>query len=399
MPPDLSRFNVLKKTSLLLCFALSVGLAACSSSGPSSSSSSTDPESESPSSVVESGASVCPRNIVIQTDWWPELEHGGTYQLIGTRGVINKTSFRYSGPIQPQYGAGGVETVEIRAGGDAIGTSVTNEIKTDDSITFAYVTLGGAMKVSASSPVVGVAKTLEIDPQILYWDPSQTTITGPTDLKKSSKTVNHFDGMTYIDWFISQDYMSAAQSNPSYTGAPSDWISQGGDLVQQGFATNEVYKYENIYKWKNGAPAPVQYALLSDWGFPDYPAMLSVRADKLASLTPCLKVLIPKIQSAWVDYLNEPTPITDLITTINDSYDTFWKTSPELNAAGLKILELNKMAANSKDGTYCSFDKERVASMAGILGDLFVKRGVQVADDLTAVVTNEFCANAPGRDG
>ena len=100
-----------------------------------------------------------------------------------------------------------------------------------------------------------------------------------------------------------------------------------------------------------------------------------------------------------VDYLNEPTPITDLITTINESYDTFWKTSPELNAAGLKILELNKMAANSKDGTYCSFDKERVDSMAGILGDLFVKRGVQVADDLTAVVTNEFCANAPGRDG
>ena len=119
MPPDVSRFNVLKKTSLLICFALSVGLAACSSSGPSSSSSSTDPESESQSSVVESGASVCPRNIVIQTDWWPELEHGGTYQLIGTQGVINKTSFRYSGPIQPQYGAGGVETVEIRAGGEA----------------------------------------------------------------------------------------------------------------------------------------------------------------------------------------------------------------------------------------------------------------------------------------
>lgn len=181
-----------KKIPLLVFFALTAGLVACSSSGPSSSSSSSSTESESPSSVVQSGASICPRNIVIQTDWWPELEHGGTYQLIGTQGVINKTSFRYSGPIQPQYGAGGVETVEIRAGGDAIATSVTNEIKTDDSITFAYVTLGGAMKVSASSPVVGVAKTLEINPQILYWDPAQTTIKTPTDLKKTGKNCQPF---------------------------------------------------------------------------------------------------------------------------------------------------------------------------------------------------------------
>ncbi len=345
----------------------------------------------------DTSEAICPKNIVVQTDWWPELEHGGTYQLVGTKGTINKATFRYEGAIQPQYAIGGVETVEIRAGGDAIGTSVTNVIKTDESITFAYVTLSGAMRVSASSPVVGVAKTLEIDPQVLYWDPTQTKISGPEDLKKSSKTVNHFDGMTYIDWFISQGYMTDAQSNPSYTGAPSDWISQEGDIIQQGFATNEIYKYENVYKWKNGAPAPVEYALLSDWGFRNYPAMLSVRADKLETLRPCLKLLIPKMQQAWIDYLEEPTPITDLITTINDQYDTFWKTSPELNAAGIKILELNKMAANSSDGTYCSFDNARVTSMAAILRELFIKRGIEVAEDLTSVVNNEFCVDAPSR--
>ena len=31
-----------------------------------------------------------------------------------------KDTFTYSGPIQPQYAVGGVETVEIRAGGDAV---------------------------------------------------------------------------------------------------------------------------------------------------------------------------------------------------------------------------------------------------------------------------------------
>ena len=46
---------------------------------------------------------VCPTNLVIQTDWWPEIEHGGTYQLIGAGGVADPKLFTYSGPIADAY--------------------------------------------------------------------------------------------------------------------------------------------------------------------------------------------------------------------------------------------------------------------------------------------------------
>ena len=45
-----------------------------------------------------------------------------------------------------------------------------------------------------------------------------------------------------------------------------------GDFIQQGFATNEVYKYENEIEWKDGAPADVSYFTVSDLGFDNYPA-------------------------------------------------------------------------------------------------------------------------------
>ena len=56
---------------------------------------------------------VCPTKLTIQTDWFPELEHGGTYQLIGPSGTADKNSVSYSGPVQQQYAVGGLQEVEI----------------------------------------------------------------------------------------------------------------------------------------------------------------------------------------------------------------------------------------------------------------------------------------------
>jgi hypothetical protein len=341
---------------------------------------------------------VCPEKIVIQTDWWPELEHGGTYQLIGPDGTANAENFTYSGPIQEQYAAGGVTEVEIRAGGDAISfTPVTSEMYAKDEITFGYVNMSDAMRDSSSAAVVGVAKTLEINPQMVMWDPAQLEITAPEDMAASGANVLYFDGTTYMDYLEAQGYVTGGQLDPSYGGAPDQWIAQGGNFIQQGFATNEIYKYENEIPWKDGGPADVEYFLIHDLGFEDYPAMLSVRADKLEELTPCLEVLVPKLAQAWVDFLGDPTPMTDALIGINETYDTYWTVSAPLNETGLAILEEKGIGGNSADGTYCSLDDARVAGMAEILVPIFEADGLETADDLTAVVNNTFCAGAPGR--
>jgi hypothetical protein len=346
----------------------------------------------------------CPANIVIQTDWWPELEHGGNYQLIGPNGTADAETFRYSGPIQPQYAEGtGVETVEIRAGGDAIAfTPVTSEMYQKDEITFGYVNTDDAAKDSATAPVIGVMKTLEINPQILYWDPAQTTIEKPEDMAASGKPVLHFDGTTYMDYLVAQGYVTADQLDPSYGGAPDRWIETGGNIIQQGFATNEVYKYENVFEWKDGAPAPIDYLLIHDLGYETYPAMLSVRKDKLEELAPCLEVLIPKMQQAWVDYWADPTPVTDALVEINNTYDTYWKVDAALNAAGIAIADELGISANGPAGDYGSLTPERVQGLLDILtapGGVFEKRGIEVADDLSVdtLITNEFIDPSIGR--
>lgn len=396
-----------KLTAVGLVAALGLVAAACGgddgetaeTEAPSTEAPSTEaPSTEAPSTEAPSGEGPCPSNLVIQTDWWPELEHGGTYQLIGPDGTADAANFRYSGPIQPQYAAGGVETVEIRAGGDAISFNpVTSEMQTKDEITFGYVNLSDAMKDSATAPVVGVAKTLEINPQMVMWDPEQLDITEPEDMAASGAQVLYFDGTTYMDFLVAQGYVTEDQLNPSYGGSPDTWVAQGGNFIQQGFATNEVYKYENVIAWKDGAPAPVDFFLIHELGFEDYPAMMTVRQDKLEELTPCLEVLVPKLAQAWVDYLADPTPITDALVAINETYDTYWQLTPELNAAGLELLEEKGIGANSPDGTYCSFDLDRVAGMAEILAPIFEANGNETAEDLTSVVDNRFCEGAPGR--
>lgn len=348
--------------------------------------------------AVAGDEAVCPSNMVIQTDWWPELEHGGTYQLIGPDGTADADTFIYSGPIQEQYAVGGVETVEIRAGGDATGfVPGSSLLASDDDIIFAYINVSDIMKEAGEVPMIAVAKTLDLDPQMIMWDPEQNPVAAPEDIAASGAQVLHFDGVAYIDYMIAQGYMTEDQSNPSYGGAPDQWVAEGGSFFQQGFATNEIYKYENEIAWKNGAPADVDYYTVGELGVPNYPAAMTIRADRLEELTPCLEVFVPAMQQAWVDYLADPTPVTDALISIAETYDTYWQLSEGLNETGLAILEEEGIGANSPDGTYCSFDPERIQTLADIFGPIYEEQGIELVDDLTAVVTNEFCEGAAGR--
>ena len=61
---------------------------------------------------------ICPDPLVIQTDWFPEPDHGYTYQAIGPDGTVDATKGTYSGPL-----ANTGITLEIRAGGPFINFS------------------------------------------------------------------------------------------------------------------------------------------------------------------------------------------------------------------------------------------------------------------------------------
>jgi hypothetical protein len=232
---------------------------------------------------------------------------------------------------------------------------------------------------------------------MIMWDPAQYDIQKPEDIKATGATVLHFPGVAYIDYMIGKGYMTADQSNPSYDGSDAKWVAEGGSVFQQGFATNEVFKYENQIAWKDGAPADVSFYTVGELGFDNYPAAITMLQSRAEELDACLTLLVPKMQQAWIDFYNDPTPVMDAMITINETHDGFWGLSADLNAAGIALLEEKEIGANSPDGTYCSLDPAKVQAMYDLLSPIFAEQGVTIGDDPTTMYTNKYCEGAPGR--
>ena len=216
---------------------------------------------------------------------------------------------------------------------------------TDQDITLGYVNTDDAIQSSPTVEVTAVATTLEINPQMIMWDPEQLDAdpTDPATIGETGARVLHFGEATYIDWMIANGYLDESQSDPNYGGSPDQWITDGGDFIQQGFATNEIYKYENEIEWKDGAPAPVEYAIIHELGWQPYPAAYSVLTERLDELSPCLELLVPMLQQAWVDYLDNPEPIGDVVIEVTEAYNNYWTLSPELNARAFELFERRRL--------------------------------------------------------
>lgn len=344
---------------------------------------------------ADESSNVCPTKLVIQTDWFPELEHGGTYQLIGTEGTISKDNVNYSGAVQEQYAVGGLTEIEINTVNfDKAGSSILLDGEAD----MAYINMSDVIKDSAAVDMVAIAKTLDKDPQMVMWDPSTFDIQEPADIAATGADVLHFPGTSYIDYMIASGIMTADQDTPTYDGSDSQFVSSNGGVIQQGFATNEVYKYENEINWKDGAPADVSFFTVSDMGFDNYPAAITMLRSRATELDACLKLLVPKMQQAWIDFLKDPKPIMDKMIEINQVHDGFWGLSEAQNDAGFALLESDGFATNSPDGTYCSFDADRVQGLYDVLKPIYDDQGVEIAASADSLFTNDYCADAPGRD-
>src|SRR5690348_10921182 len=112
--------------------ALAITAAGCASSSSGSAVTATTGASSASATATGSAAGAipaaddlkaagCPATIIIQTDWNPEAEHGGQYELLGANPTINAGAKSVTGELVAH---GGIDTgvkVQLRAGGPAIG--------------------------------------------------------------------------------------------------------------------------------------------------------------------------------------------------------------------------------------------------------------------------------------
>lgn len=334
----------------------------------------------------------CPKNLVIQTDWLPEMEHGGVYQLIGAGGTADKQKLTYTGKLKAQYrGSNGIDTVEIRAGGAAIeNRSVADVMMTDDSIYLGFINTDDVIAGRGKGQnFTGVAATLDLSPQMLMWSPARYRVAQFDDLAKTRAKVLYFPGSTYIDFLLSRGYVTEDQLDASYDGSPARWLATRGDVIQQGFATNEVYTYENeLAGWKK----TVDFFLIHWLGYENYPAMMSVRSDRLSQSSACLKLLVPVLQRAWVDFFADAREVSDTIVDINNTYNTFFKVSKALNEDAVHKMRQYQIASNGSDTTYGNFDQDRINRFISIVQDIYRKRGRPLPSGISPedIATNQF---------
>ena len=71
----------------------------------------------------------CPPRIVIQTDWFPQAEHGGIYELLGDDASTDKDTGATLGSLVVRGELTGLE-LEIRAGGPFLQSPVVTEMYT-----------------------------------------------------------------------------------------------------------------------------------------------------------------------------------------------------------------------------------------------------------------------------
>ncbi|MFV0307380.1 MAG: ABC transporter substrate-binding protein [Desertimonas sp.] len=337
---------------------------------------------------------VCPATIVIQTDWFPEAEHGGLYEMIGDDYQVDTDRKVVSGSLIAHGGADTGVDLEVRTGGPAIGyQAVSVQQYQDDSITLGYANTEGQILRWEDTPTISVVAPLEINPQIIYWDPeTYPDVETLADLGTEGVTINIFEGGTFADVFVGNGTWNADQIDGSYDGTPTRFIASDGAIAQQGFASAEPYTYEFVFEdWMK----PVRYQTLHDAGFQVYSQTLSVRPDQLDELSPCLELFVPIVQQAQVDYAVDPARANAMIIDAVDRYADSWTYDEGLAEYSVATqLELG-VIGNGPDETLGNMDEDRIQTVIDQIRD---DAGLTIPDDLVAtdLFTNDFIDESIG---
>ena len=331
-------------------------------------------------------AGVCPSPLVVQTDWFPESEHGALYELIGEGYEIDKNNGIIVGPMVLGGTDLGIDW-EVRAGGPFLGaSSVSEHMALDDSIHLGYASTDQQVNHWDVTQLVSVVAPLEKNPQMVMWDlDTYPDVTGIRDIGERGIIVQVFGGGTFPDVFIAQGIWDEDKVDKSYTGSPARFITDG-DIAQQGFASAEPYQYEFVHTDYGKA---VGFELLHDAGFEIYSQTIGVRNGQIEEMRPCLERLVPIIQQASVNFDASPERANAVIVDTVTTYDTWWTYSPELAAFSVQAQRDYGLVGDGPDNIAANMEGSRYEKTLNDMRDA----GMEGIDpDLTydQLFTNEF---------
>lgn len=368
-----------RNTTIFSTIALGISISLLGACGGSDTAA-TDTTAAAPTTDA-SLADVCPATIVVQTDWFPESEHGGIFQLIGDDAVASKDTGAVSGSLVVNGEPTGVN-LEIRAGGPFLESPVVTEMYQDNAITFGYVGTDVAITRYNDAPTLAVFNALNINPQVLLWDatkhPEAKTI---ADAAKTIKTFYVYGDPAWMRYFEAQGLIQKDQVDSNYKG---NLLLSTEDAAHQGFATSEPYKYANL---ESGA-ITTGYQLIHDAGWNSYAQNLAIRKDRLEELRPCLENIVPIFQQAQLDYIADPTRANAIILSTVATYDSWWTQSEGDVANGAASQKDMGIVGNGETPTFGDLEEARVNDFIAKATPILREQGLEIADIAAGDITD-----------
>jgi hypothetical protein len=374
---------------------LAAALAATGCTGGGGGTPSSPPASGAGSATPAAGADrldlrdVCPSTIVVQTDWFPETEYAVYYHLLGPDAKVDTKNDIVNAPLVAEGKDTGVR-LEVRSGGPATGFKLVSEqMYADKSITLGQVNTDEAIRFAAKQPTLAVAAPMEISPFMIMWDPKtypQFNIIA--DIGQTDAKIRYFKGDTYMEYLVGSGIVRRSQLDDSYDGSSAKFYAAGGKITQAGFATSEPYLYRHDPKWGR----ELRFALVNDTGYPFYPQALSIRAADKQKLAPCLRKLVPIVQRAQIDFINNPaTTNKRIIDLVNQYHSELWGYDDGIAGYALQQMKA-EFISNGSDQTLGNFEVGRIQRLIDIVTPILagqratIKAGLKPQD----LYTNEF---------
>ena len=329
-------------------------------------------------------AEVCSPTVAIQTDWYPQAEHGGIYELLGSDYVVDATAGTTTGPLIVDGVDSGVD-LQIRAGGPFIESPVVTEMFLDDTIMFGYVGTDVAISRYAEAPTLAVFNALTINPQIILWNadkhPQVSTI---AEVAQEVSAVSVFGDRPYMRYLVAQGVVPAEKVDTNYKG---NLLLATDDIAHQGFATSEPYRYRTL---ESGA-ITTAYQLVHDAGWTSYPQNLAINKLRLEELRPCLVALVPILQQAQINFVDNPertiATIVDVVTQLNTS----WSQTPELARYAVDTMQQLGLVGNGTTPTFGDFESPRIDDFIALATPILREQGLTIPDiQANDLATNEF---------
>lgn len=257
-----------------------------------------------------------------------------------------------------------------------------------------YVHSDVAISSSGTAPVVGVMTQMDVNPQMVMWDPEtypdvETIPELAAALEESGGAWRFFGGQAYMEYLMGAGIVPESVGDGGYDGTPAAFVADDGASAQQGFSSAEPYIYEHeVEAWNK----PVEYALIASAGWDIYGSAMSVRTDRLEELTPCLEEIVPILQQAEVDFYADPDATIDLILEAVEAFDSGWVYSRGVAEYAVESMLEDGIVSNGANGFIGDFDPERVESFFDTGKPLFEEIAADVDPDLTAddIYTNDF---------